>query len=62
MSGTQTTCDQCRFFEQHDEDLGHCRRYAPRPRTDNEHAETVWPCVSAGDVCGEISRREEEQK
>ena len=61
MNTPQTTCEQCRFFEPHNEDYGLCRRYAPRPRTDNGEAEAVWPRVSADDACGDGAKREEQR-
>jgi hypothetical protein len=59
-------CETCRFFDQHRaqdfDDMGHCRRYAPRPtinpprHKDGELVETIfvnWPETSVGDWCGE---------
>lgn len=57
------TCASCRYFV--GEDVGVCRRYAPRPKIVMEDPSrqtagpldhswwAVWPGVAADDFCGE---------
>lgn len=50
-------CQNCRFYNELHEGLGECRRYAPRPYSDELRWE--WPQVTSPSMswCGEFEER-----
>lgn len=48
-------CSACAFFLAYENDVGECRRYAPRPivTIDPDAQAIVWPGVMGCDWCGE---------
>ncbi len=48
-------CKNCRFYNELYEELGECRRYAPRPFSSELRWE--WPQVSPTSWCGEFEER-----
>lgn len=53
-------CVKCKFFHAYEEnDLGECRRYAPKPFSYKENVSEVdfaWPIVHPGQWCGEFEK------
>ena len=50
-------CQNCSYWERYREgnDVGHCRRYAPRPGESGN-----WPQTRQRDWCGEFERKADE--
>lgn len=48
-------CMKCRFFDAFLNEMGYCRRYAPRPSKDEAalSADAQWPVTLDSDWCGE---------
>ena len=58
MNDTNDThCGQCRFFVQHSEEGGDCRRFPPTLQTDDEGTVSAFPGTSIDWWCGDFERR-----
>ena len=67
--GESGWCENCRFFVMIEEQMGECRRYAPRPRVvavatsqlegyfEKYDSVVLWPTVDRSDECGEWRAR-----
>lgn len=63
MTEHMDTCASCRFYAPLPDQVGQqrdgqCRRHAPGPKLWHggdmaQASDTAWPCVEAGDWCGE---------
>ena len=56
---TAHQCPRCHYFKLRERapdgiERGICRRYAPRPGTENANPDASWPAVHSGDWCGEF--------
>lgn len=52
-----STCKECRFLGDCDEEDGVCRRYPPKVILTDEGEATAFPVVDLTWWCGEFSRR-----
>ena len=49
-------CRNCRFFALYSQELGECRKAAPKLALDTQSMEGQWPRVTTGDFCGDFKR------
>lgn len=51
-----STCEQCVFYNRHNDREGACRRHAPQPYTGAARCAVAvtWPTVPAIDWCGDF--------
>jgi len=60
-------CENCRFshFPKEDEDMGTCKRNAPRPKAVNEITSKIfwmWPRMCNDEWCGEYEPQGEDNE
>lgn len=48
---TEQSCDSCTHWADLGDEVGQCRRHAPRPRTSID--DVRWPVTESHDWCGE---------
>jgi hypothetical protein len=56
------TCQNCRFYESEDDEMGECHRHAPRPILmslihGKSNPEIQWPSMYCKEFCGEFEER-----